>query len=83
MCPKLLVSIALDLERSEGLLGACTGNCPWSFVILLFQENIRNKKTKDKTNNPDIGLLDRYSDGKCDNSTLVNSLFLLGDEMST
>ena len=31
----------LSLERSEGLLRACTGNCPWSFVILLFQENIR------------------------------------------
>ncbi len=24
--------------------------------------------------NPEIGLLDRYSDGKCDNLTLVNSL---------
>ena len=36
--------------------------------ILLFQENIR------KMPNPEIGLLDRYSDGKCDNLTLVNSL---------
>ena len=28
-------------------------------------------------NNPTIGLLDSYSDGKCDHSTLVNSLFVL------
>ena len=32
--------VSSNLERSEGLLRACTGNCPWSFVILLFHENI-------------------------------------------